>query len=103
MKSSSLRMMFHIAFFASFPACTVDTYDELLDDRFSYGVTGQNEAQLPKKLGPPLEPRRLSLAGWYSSIKGSAYVRPIQSGCRSPTHGFGDTQALAICSACQSS
>lgn len=103
MKSSSLRIIFFlIAFLASFPACTVDTYDELLDDRFSYGVTGQNEAQPPISSDDLLSPRRLSWAGWYSSIKGSAYVIPIyRAVIPQPTASV--TRKLSICSACQSS
>lgn len=80
MKSNFLRATcFSIAFLNSFPAFAAKTDNELLDDlRSATASLAQLRRNFPKSSEYLLIRGRLSLAGWYSSIRGSAYIRLIR-------------------------
>lgn len=99
MKSIFLRTIsFSIAFLSFSPIFAAETDDELLDDLLKrYGFTGQIEAQLPKKLGRPLDAQKIELGRLVFFDKGLGIHKTNScSGCHSPTAGFGDTQPIAI-------
>ena len=61
------------------------------------GFTGQMEAALPSRLGRPLDPQLADLGRllWFDTITGLNDDNSC-AGCHSPTHGFGDSQSIAI-------
>lgn len=62
-----------------------------------HGFTGRISEQLETRLGRPLD-RRLAEVGrllWFDPIQGLNNDNAC-GGCHSPTHGFGDTQPIAI-------
>jgi cytochrome c peroxidase len=72
--------------------------DRLLTARLhELGFTGRIESTLAERLGRPLD-RRLADLGrllWFDTITGLQGDNTC-AGCHSPTHGFGDTQSIAI-------
>ncbi|HET9253398.1 MAG TPA: cytochrome c peroxidase [Candidatus Eisenbacteria bacterium] len=70
---------------------------ELQEVLRSHGFTGSVERSLTKRLGRPVD-RRLADLGrllWFDTVTGLNDDNSC-AGCHSPTHGFGDTQSIAI-------
>ena len=63
----------------------------------AHGFTGQIEARFRQKLGRPIDRQRANLGRllWFDLIGGLNDDNTC-GGCHSPTHGFGDTQPMAI-------
>jgi cytochrome c peroxidase len=61
------------------------------------GFTGRIEARFREKLGRPINRQRADLGRllWFDII-GGLHNDNTCAGCHSPTHGFGDTQPIAI-------
>lgn len=61
------------------------------------GFTGTVQAQLEARLGRPVDPRLADLGRllWFDKI-GALHSDNSCSGCHAPSHGFGDTQSIAI-------
>jgi cytochrome c peroxidase len=61
------------------------------------GFTGRIEARFREKLGRPIDRQRANLGRllWFDIIGGLNNDNTC-GGCHSPTHGFGDTQPMAI-------
>jgi cytochrome c peroxidase len=74
-----------------------DVDDTLRAQLRRHGFTGRIAASLEARLGRPLD-RRLADVGrllWFDPIQGLNNDNAC-GGCHSPTHGFGDTQPIAI-------
>jgi cytochrome c peroxidase len=72
--------------------------DRLLTARLDeLGFTGRIESTLSERLGRPLDKRLVELGRllWFDTITG-LHGDNTCAGCHSPTHGFGDTQSIAI-------
>jgi cytochrome c peroxidase len=76
--------------------------DEGVDDQLaavlaSYGFTGEIESRFKTRLGRPIDAKRAQLGRflWFDIITGLNDDNTC-AGCHSPTHGFGDTQSIAI-------
>jgi cytochrome c peroxidase len=79
-----------------------DPTDHGLDRRLAEvlagaGFTGRIEARFREKLGRPIDRQRANLGRllWFDIISGLNNDNTC-AGCHSPTHGFGDTQPMAI-------
>jgi cytochrome c peroxidase len=71
--------------------------DSLLASLDQAGFTGRIEASLEAKLGRKIN-RKLADLGrllWFDNV-GGLHSDNTCGGCHSPTHGFGDTQSIAI-------
>jgi len=71
--------------------------DELARVLTAHGFTGHIEARFRDKLGRPIDRKRANLGRllWFDLIGGLNNDNTC-GGCHSPTHGFGDTQPMAI-------
>jgi cytochrome c peroxidase len=76
--------------------------DKNLDDQLaavlaSNGFTGEIETRFKTQLGRPIDAKRAHLGRllWFDIITGLNDDNTC-AGCHSPTHGFGDTQSIAI-------
>ncbi|HEU5311293.1 MAG TPA: cytochrome c peroxidase, partial [Candidatus Eisenbacteria bacterium] len=70
---------------------------KLQDALRAHGFTGSVERSLTNRLGRPID-RRLADLGrllWFDTVTGLNDDNSC-GGCHSPTHGFGDTQSIAI-------
>jgi cytochrome c peroxidase len=79
-----------------------DSADRRLDRRLAEvlaaaGFTGRIESKFREKLGRPIDRQRANLGRllWFDLISGLNNDNTC-AGCHSPTHGFGDTQPIAI-------
>jgi cytochrome c peroxidase len=74
------------------------TLDERLRDVLSdAGFTGTIEASFETRLGRPIDPKLLDLGRrlWFDTVL-SLHDDTTCASCHSPTHGWGDTQSIAI-------
>ena len=71
--------------------------DELAHVLAAHGFTGRIESTFHAKLGRPIDRKRANLGRllWFDIIGGLNDDNTC-GGCHSPTHGFGDTQPIAI-------
>jgi cytochrome c peroxidase len=71
--------------------------DELARVLHAHGFTGRIEAKFREQLGRPIDQKRANLGRllWFDTI-GGLHDDNTCGGCHSPTHGFGDTQSIAI-------
>jgi len=83
-------------------ASTAPLSDKELDAQLaavlaSYGFTGEIESRFKTRLGRPIDAKRAQLGRllWFDIITGLNDDNTC-AGCHSPTHGFGDTQSIAI-------
>jgi cytochrome c peroxidase len=94
-----LFTVFGLAFRAfSAPASAEDYLDQLLAARLGeLGFTGRIESTLERQLGRKVDNQRADLGRllWFDTITGLNNDNSC-AGCHSPTHGFGDTQSIAI-------
>ncbi len=75
-----------------------DSLDQELTAKLQQlGFTGRIESTLEQRLGRRLDHRRANLGRllWFDTIGGLNDDNTC-AGCHSPTHGFGDTQSIAI-------
>src|ERR1041385_6723803 len=75
-----------------------DSLDQELTARLQQlGFTGKVESTLERRLGRRVDPARANLGRllWFDTITGLNNDNTC-AGCHSPTHGFGDTQSIAI-------
>jgi cytochrome c peroxidase len=80
------------------PAATADALDaELRGYLAALGFTGRVGSTLEARLGRRVEPRLADLGRllWFDPITALSDDNAC-AGCHSPTHGFGDTQSIAI-------
>jgi cytochrome c peroxidase len=71
--------------------------DELSVVLASHGFTGTIQSRFADKLGRPIDRKRANLGRllWFDIVSGLNGDNSC-GGCHSPTHGFGDTQPIAI-------
>src|SRR4029453_1553131 len=64
----------------------------------AHGFTGKIESRFRDKLGRPIDRKRANLGRllWFDIIGGLNDDNTC-GGCHSPTNGFGDTPAIAVC------
>jgi cytochrome c peroxidase len=100
---ATVLLLLACAFAMLFPALATpvhgsDDLDSSLISRLrELGFTGRTESTIEERLGRKVDTRRAEVGRllWFDTIAGLNNDNTC-AGCHSPTHGFGDTQSIAI-------